>query len=150
MAAIGTTYSFKDLSGAIVSPIAGSLVFAGELGAGQVVFINDTEHGSLEKSADGQVMPVYEAGDGGRIEIECLQTSIVHKFLLAWFNTLNSAARNGDVSNWASTTGLFRNAVDGSVHEAYGVSPMKNPDKTYAEKGTKVRWTLLAANLQAQ
>lgn len=149
MAAIGTTYSFKDLSGAIVSPIAGSLVLAGELGAGQVTFINDTEHGSMEKAADGQVMPVYEAGDNGRIEIECLQTSVVHKFLLAWFNILNTAAKNGDVSNWASTRALFRNALDGSVHEAQGISPLKNPDKTYAEKGTKVRWTLLAANLQA-
>lgn len=147
MSAIGTTYSFKDLAGAIVSPVAGTLLFGGQLGVGSIVVTNATEHTSHDTAADGMVMPSMVPGDSGNIEIECQQTSQVHKFLLAWLNNLKTASMNGDVSNWASTIGTFRNIVDGSQHQAFGISPQKVPDKSYAAQGGRVRWVLPVCSL---
>lgn len=147
MGAIGTTYSFKDLSGAFTSPVAGAFIFSGEIGQGRVVVANTTEHGLMDTATDGTVMPVYVAGDAGTITIECQQTSLIHKFLLNWFNIVNTLARGGDVSNWATAAILMRNLVDGSSHTANGVSPQKVPDKTYVANGTNISWNLLCANL---
>lgn len=147
MAAIGTTYSFKDLSGAFTSPVAGAFIFSGEIGQGRVVVANTTEHGQMDTAPDGTVMPVYVAGDAGTITIECQQTSVIHKFLLNWFNIVNTLAKGGDVSNWATASALLRNLVDGSSHTATGISPQKVPDKTYVTNGTNITWMLLVANL---
>jgi hypothetical protein len=75
MGAVGTTYSFKDLAGAIVSPVAGTLVVGGQLGIGKMTFTNTTDHTSQDTSADGVVMPSFVAGDSGVLTIECQQTS---------------------------------------------------------------------------
>lgn len=147
MAAIGTTYSFKDLSGAFTSPVAGALIFAGEIGQGRVLVTNTTEHGLMDTAPDGTVMPVYVAGDAGIVTIECQQTSFVHHYLLTWFNIVNTLAKGGDVSNWATGAMLLRNLVDGASHTATGVSPQKVPDKTYTTNGTNVVWSMLCANL---
>ena len=147
MSAIGTTYSFKDLAGAIVSPTAGTLLFGGQIGVGSVTVTNATDHTAHDTASDGMVMPSFVAGDSGTIEIECQQTSQVHKFFVAWLNVLKTAAMNGDVSDWASTVGTFRNIVDGSQHQAFGISPQKIPDKSYAAQGGRVRWTLPVCNL---
>ena len=147
MAAIGTTYSFKDLSGAFTSPVAGAFIFSGEIGQGRVVVANTTEHGLMDTAPDGTVMPVYVAGDAGTISIECQQTSVIHKYLLGWFNIVNTLAKGGDVSNWATAAMLMRNLLDGSSHTGSGISPQKVPDKTYVTNGTNVTWMLLCANL---
>lgn len=147
MSQIGTTYSFKDLSGIIFSPAAGSLVFEGQLGIGKIVVANATDHTAHDTAADGLVMPSFIPGDSGDITVECQQTSLVHKFFLAWLNTLKTLAMNGDVSNWATTSALFRNALDGSVHECNGISPMKAVDKTYSKQGENVTWKLMACNV---
>jgi hypothetical protein len=57
--AIGTTYSFKDLSGAFTSPVAGSFIFSGEIGQGRVVVANTTEHGLMDTAPDGTVMQTH-------------------------------------------------------------------------------------------
>ncbi len=147
MAAIGTTYSFKDLSGAFTSPVAGAFIFSGEIGQGRVVVANTTEHGLMDTAPDGTVMPVYVAGDAGTVTIECQQTSPIHHFLLNWFNITNTLAKGGDVSNWATAAILLRNLVDGASHTGTGVSPQKVGDKTYTTNGTNVVWALLCANL---
>lgn len=147
MAAIGTTYSFKDLSGAFTSPVAGAFIFAGEIGQGKVVVTNTVEHGQMETAPDGTVMPIFLAGDNGVISIECQQTSAIHKFFLQWVNLLKTLANGGDVSNWATSSALFRNVVDGSSHTATGICPQKVPDKSYAANGTMITWMLLVANL---
>lgn len=148
MSKVGTTYSFKDLTGAFVSPaVPAPLVFGGQIGCDTIVVGNDTQHGVKEQSADGTVMPVFVAGDGGTISITCQQTSNVHKFLLGWLNILKTAAMNGDVSNWANSSAVMRNTLDGSAHEANGIMPNKIPDKSYASQGTKIVWTLECCNL---
>ena len=133
MSAVGTTYSFKDLSGAFDNPlIALPLVFGGQVGCDTITVTNDTQHGTKETAADGTVMPSFVAGDSGTVTIVCLQTSIVHKYLLSWLNIVKTAAMNGDVSNWASGRMLLRNALDGSAHDVEGIMPNKIPDKSYA------------------
>jgi hypothetical protein len=148
MSAQSTTYSFKDLTGSIAFPLGiGTLLIGGQLGVGQIVFTNAAEHTSHDRAADGTIMPSFMAGDDGNIQIEVQQTSIAHKVLLSWLNTLKTAAMNDDVSNWATTTAFFRSLTDGSVHQASGISPMKVPDKTYAANGGKITWNLPCCSL---
>ena len=144
---IGTTYSFKDLSGALTSPLAGAFPFAGEIGAGKVVVENTTDHGVMDGAADGTHVPGFVAGNAGRITIEVQQTSIFHKYLLAWANLHIVAATGGDVSNWAGSSMLLRNTVDGTSHIATGLTPTKIPDKSYDKNPGNLTWVLLAANL---
>lgn len=147
MGQIGTTYSFKDLSGIIECPVTGALLFSGQLGVGKVVVANTTDHTAHDTAADGLVMPTFIAGDSGELTIECQQTSLVHKFLLEWFNILKTLSMSGDVSNWATTTALFRNTLDGSIHECTGISPSKVVDKTYTKNGENVSWKLMVCSI---
>jgi hypothetical protein len=124
-----TTYSFKDLSGAMTSILAGAFPFAGQLGMGRITVEYTTDHGALETAADGTVLPAFIAGRAGRITIEVQQTSVFHKYLLIWHNLHVLRASNGDISQWASSAILLRNTLDGSSHEALGVIPLKIPDK---------------------
>jgi hypothetical protein len=63
--------------------------------------------------------------------------------LLSWYNLLKAARDAGDVSNWATSTMLIQNIVDGSQHVASGVLP-----QSYTLSGTKeaqvVTWILMA------
>lgn len=148
MSKIGTTYSYKDLSGAFESPaLLAPLVFGGQVGCDTITVTNDTQHGTKDIAADGTVMPSFVAGDGGTVTIVCQQTSIVHKTLLAWLNILKTQSMHGDVSNWANSRMLLRNAVDGSTHDIEGIMPNKIPDKSYAANGQKITWTLEACNI---
>jgi hypothetical protein len=146
---VATTYSFKDLSGAMTSTLAGAFPFAGQLGVGRITVEFITDHGALETAADGTVLPVFVAGRAGRITVEVQQTSVFHKFLLMWHNLHVIAASNGDISQWASSGLLMRNTLDGSSHSALGVIPLKIPDKAYAASPTMITWTLLCSHLNS-
>lgn len=143
-----TTYSFKDLSGAFVSPLAGPFTIAGgKVGLGQLVVKNTTSHGEQETVSDGAVMVSFISGDSGGCALECQQTSALHKFLLLAHNLHKTAADAGDVSQWAGSTIQARNILDGTSHLLTGVQFTKVPDKTYAGKGGLLTWELLAANV---
>lgn len=145
---MATIYSFKDLTGAFVHPIAGSYILAGgNVGLGQISFSAATDRTVHDTSSDGSVMVSYIAGDSGSASIEVQQTSSLHNFLLNWFNLVKVAADLGDVINWASATLVLRNLLDGTLHTLTGVSPSKIPDKTYAAQGGKVTWVLMAASV---
>jgi hypothetical protein len=149
MSAIGTTYSFKDLSGAFATPF-GNLTFGGQIGMGTVTVTNATDHTAHDLAADGTIMPSFVPGDGGTVTIECQQTSIVHKFLLDWLNSCKTASMNGDLSSWAASTLYLHNTLDGSTHNVGGISPVKSPDKVYAAQGAKITWTLQACDVTNQ
>lgn len=144
---IGTTYSFKDLSGALTSPLAGAMTFAGQIGSGKIVVENTTDHGVMDTVADGTVVPGFIAGESGRITIEVQQTSVLHKFLLYWHNLHVTTANAGNVAQWAGSAMLLQNTVDGSKHLATGVTPTKIPDKAYDTNPGKLTWVLMVANL---
>jgi hypothetical protein len=144
-----TTYSFKDLMGVFTHPLAGGITIAGNIGIGQISVSYATEKTATDIAADGSAQISYIAGDNGTITIECQQTSILHKYLLSWFNFVNSAARSGDVSNFANAALTLRNTVDGTGHQCTGGSIPKNPDKAYASQGGKVSWAIPFADIQS-
>lgn len=141
-------YSFKDLSGAFSHPAAGSFQFAGQIGQGQTTVEMTTEKTVQDVAADGTVMVSAIAGDNGQISIEMQQTSELFKFLLDWYNLVNTALNNNDASGWAAATLTLRNITDGSGHVCTGVSPAKIPTKPYSAQGQKITWILPAANIQ--
>jgi Protein of unknown function (DUF3277) len=146
-----TTYSFKDLTGGFVHPIAGSYILnGGHIGLGQITISMTQDRTVQDVSSDGSVMVSYIAGDNGTIAIEVQQTSSLHEFLLSWFNACKTAADSGDVTNWASASISIRNLLDGSTHTATGVSPGKVPDKVYQKQGQNITWTLPAARIVSE
>lgn len=143
-----TTYSFKDLTGAFVHPLAGSYIFAGgQVGVGQITITNATDRTAHDTAADGSVMVSYIAGDSGGATIEVQQTSTLHDFLLGWFNAVKTSAELGAVGPWAAGILRLHNTIDGSTHTLTGVSPSKVPDKTYAAQGGRVTWSIMAARV---
>jgi Protein of unknown function (DUF3277) len=142
-------YSFKDVTGAFAHPLAGTFTFYGQIGMGQFVVSMDTEKTSHQIAADGTVMVSAIAGDNGRVTIEVQQTSLLHSFLLTWYNLVVTAFNNSDTSNFASAALTIRSVTDNSSHILTGVSPSKIPDKTYAAQGQTVTWTLMAAEVKS-
>jgi hypothetical protein len=143
-----TTYSFKDLTGAIVSVLAGPFTLVGgKVGAGKIAVTNTTTRSEQDTAADGAVMVSYVSGSAGDVTLECQQTSAIHHYLLDAANQHMAAADADDVSNWASTVINLRNILDGSEHLLTGVSFTKIPPKAYDARGGMITWNLLAANV---
>jgi hypothetical protein len=142
-----STYSFKDVVGSFFHPLAGTQIFAGQIGMGQFVVKNTTERSTHDLASDGTIMVSYISGAAGSFEVECQQNSIIHHFLLDWFNIITTLAEQGDVANWASAAIAVRSQLDGASHLLSGVSPGKIPDKTYTAQGGKVTWNLMACEV---
>jgi hypothetical protein len=140
-----STYSFQDLTGAIVHPLVGSYAFAGQEGAGSVSVAMATEKTAHDVAADGTVMVSKIPGHNGTITIEAQQTSKLHKWLLSAYNLL----WNADTAQWAAMGITMRNISDGTSHIANGVSFQKIPDKAYQAQGQRVTWVLMAADIQS-
>ena len=138
-----STYSFLDLSGVIAHPTGGAFSFTGE-GTGQVTVTMATERSAIDIAADGTPMISKIAGNNGSIQIQCLQTSKVHKYLLWLFNLIIVQGPE----QWGQAAIYLRNVSDGTTHVATGVCFSKIPDKAYAKQGAMVSWTLLAGDIQ--
>ena len=137
------TYSFLDLAGALVHADLGAYIFTGQ-GVGQVTVTMSTERTAHSVAADGVVMVSKIAGHNGQVQIQCQQTSNIHKWLLAAENALYI----GDADAWAGMSATLRNTSDGTSHIITGMSFGKVPDKVYQAEGQMVTWTLWAANIQ--
>ncbi len=149
MSSVGTTYSFRDLTGVLTNGAFGITIplSGGNQGFAQMTITMATERTTHDTAADGTVMPSYVAGDSGTIDLEIQQTAPLHHQLLALYNLAVAAANADDVSGWASTVITFRTILDGAVHVLSGVSFAKVPDKPYQASGQRVRWALMAANV---
>jgi hypothetical protein len=149
MSSQSATYSFKDLSGSMTNPVllGSPIVFAGEIGMGEIIVSMHTERTAQDVAADGTVMVSYLAGDNGQVTIQMQQTSQLHAALLGLYNILKSQADSGNATNWAASALSLLNTVDLSQHILTGVSFSKIPDKPYAAQGQKITWTLPAANV---
>jgi hypothetical protein len=145
---VGTTYSFKDLTGALTNPLIGAFPLAGgNIGVGSITITMAMQRTEHDVAADGVVMPSYVAGDNGDVAIEVQQTSGLHHALLGLYNQLKTAADGGDVSNWAATAMTFRTLLDGSTHVITGASFQKTPPKPYAAHGAKITWTFMGCSI---
>ena len=143
-----STYSFKALTGAFSHPLVGDFIFAGKMGLGQINITMATDRTAHDTSADGSVMVSYISGDSGTVTIEAQQTSLLHKFLIAWYNAIKTIGDAGDPSLWAAAAMTLRNTTSGDHHSIRGISPQKKGDWPYAAAGGKVTWTLMAADIQ--
>lgn len=143
-----TTYSFKDTTGALASPLAPPIIIAGgKTGLNQIVVRNATTRSTQQLANDGAVMTSYRSGSNGGFDLEVQQTSAIHKALLALFNLHQTAADADDVSAWAQITLAIQNNTDGSGHQLTGCSFTKIPDKTYSGDGGMLTWTFLASEV---
>jgi len=138
-----TTYSFTDLSSALASASLSAYVFTGQ-GVKQLTVVMSTDRTAHNVAADGSIMVSKIAGNNGQIQIQCQQTSALHKWLLAAFN----AKVLEDTSSWADIAATLRNTSDGSSHVVTGISFGKVPDKSYQAQGQMVTWNLYAADIQ--
>lgn len=145
---MSSTYSFKDTSGSFQHPLTGAFAFAGQIGMGQFTVSMSTEQSAHDLAADGSIMISAISGDNGTVAIEVQQTSDLHAFLLAWYNTVKTLKDNGDVTNWATASLTLRSIVDGSTHICRGITPQKIPDKVYAAQGQRLTWVLMCADIQ--
>ena len=139
-----TTYSFLDLGGVIMHPMyaGGPFQFTGE-GTGNVTVSMSTDRSHQDIAADGSIMLSKIAGNNGQIQIECQQTSAVHKYLTALYGWLITEGSE----KWGMMSVALRNAVHGNSHFASGVSFVKLPDESYQAQGQKVTWVLMAADI---
>lgn len=139
-----STYSFLDLSGALASPSLGAYVFTGQ-GIGQLTITMSVDRTAHSVAADGSIMVSKIAGNNGQIQIQCQQTSALHKWLLAAYN----AKILEDTSAWADIAATLRNTSDGTSHIVTGMSFGKVPDKSYQAQGQMITWTMWAADIQS-
>jgi hypothetical protein len=153
MSRVLSVYSGKDISISAVNAALGvNIQVAGvaENGLNQTTVRLLTDHVLMKVGADGAVVPSYIPGDNGEIEIQVWQTSILHAALLAWFNSVSSAARAGDVSNvFAGQVLIASTVAGGSSHFAEGCCPVKVPDKVYGTEAQPVSWVIRAASIQS-
>ncbi len=141
------TYSFKDVTGVFSHPLAGEFIFAGQVGAKSIAIAMAGEKTVQDVAADGEVMVSYIAGENGTVTIVCQQTSVLHIFLLNWYNLVKTAADAGDLSDFATASISLRCLLDGSSHYIIGISLPKLGDKAYSAQGQDVSWPLPAAHI---
>jgi hypothetical protein len=146
-----TTYSFKDLTGAIASPLAGPFVLTGGyLGAGKITVNMANEWTEHNRANDAAIMVSVSPGDDGDIEIQCQQTSAINAYLKSAQNLHQTAVRNGDSSNWAAIMLDLQNPVTGDKNTCTGVSFTKKPSLPFGSKGEMISWKLMSANIDNQ
>lgn len=147
---IGVTYAFKDLVGNLTNAIFGvSLQLAGGyVGVGSITIRMAKDRTSQDVAADGVVMPSYESGANGDVDVEVQQTSALHHALLDLYNQAVTAAEGDDLTGWAATSIGFQTVLEGSTHLCTGVSFKKVPDKPYQAAGQRITWNLMACDIQ--
>lgn len=146
-----TVYSFKDTTGVFSHPIIGDFILTGQnLGAGRFIIKNTVTRSAIDTSSDGTAVTSYISGSNGEFDVECQQTSAIHKYFLACANAGYTAADSGDVSLIASSLSHLQNIVDGSQHVMTGISFVKIPDKEYEKQSKMITWSFLASNVVSQ
>ena len=147
--AVGSTYSFKSLTGVLTNPVYGITIplTGGNIGAGSFTIRMTTSRTIHDVAADGTTMITYVAGDNGELDINVQETSLLHTELLGLYNLAVLAANNDDVSGWGAIAISFRLLSDGSQHILTGCSFDKIPDKPYEASGQRITWKLMAANI---
>jgi hypothetical protein len=146
-----TVYSFKDLTGAIASPLAGAFILAGgNIGDGKITVEMTHEWTEQDVAADSAVMVSASAGLNGTVKISCQQTSAVNAYLKTALNLHQTELLNSNSINWAAIALDLQNLATGDQNVCTGVSFGKKPMQPYGAKGEYLEWTLFAANIANQ
>ncbi len=139
-----TTYSFQDVNIAFDCNSVGASSSTGA-GLGSISVAMAGEKTVHEVAADGCVMISKILGNNGNIVITMQQTSKLHKYLLRWYNYINSTSTA--ISEWATMNITIQSNNLGDITKCTGVSPQKLPDRPYQAQGQQVTWTLMAAEI---
>ena len=136
-------YSFQGLSISISHPAVGSISPVGT-GLVSVTVSMATERTSHEVAADGSIMVSKILGRNGNVAIDIQQSSDLHNWLMKWFNYIETA----DPSSWAEASIYINSSMLNQWFNCTGVSPQKQADNPFKEKGSDVTWTLMCADIQ--
>jgi len=139
-----SVYSFADVSMTISHPSVGQYISESGEGLGSIAVSRATDNTVHDLSADGAVMVSKIKGRNGTIAITIQQISNLNKWLLKWFNYLETAATD----QWADTKVVIRSPVMQDLITALGVSPQKPAEKPYQAQGQNISWALMAADSQ--
>jgi hypothetical protein len=133
----GQTYSFLDVSAAIVGP-GGGFSFSGADAANAkegftAEFIEDKN--AMTVGANGSVMHSLRAGKAGKIIVRLLKTSPINQLLSALYNfqTVSSATHG---QNAITITDFAR----GDVYTCQQCAFSRFASNTYAEDGGMLEW----------
>ncbi len=137
-----STYSFSDLVG-VINGLTGSFPFTG-VGVGDIQVEMTTDKTVHTIANDGSVCISLIPGNNGLITINCLQNSLLDKFLVSLYN----ACHVGGAEVWASTSIYFREIIGGRSVTAMGVSFQKRAGLPYQQQAQMRSWPLMAADIQ--
>jgi hypothetical protein len=139
------TYSCLDLTGAINHPSIGAYNLIGE-GIGDITISMATDRTMHEIGVDGVVLATQIPGNNGTLTLNLQQTSALNRWLIKWVNHLNNkdTARN----EWLMATALIKSKSLQCEHKFSGLSPQKIPDLSYQAQGQRIKWVLMAADIQ--
>lgn len=136
-------YGFEDVTASLSHPKVGSKSSTGA-GVGSIGISLAGDKTAHDVGADGEIMVSKLAGKNGAVTIALQQTSELHKWLLKWYNYVESA---GTLSEFANMTITIASKNLGDETVCTGVSPQKIADRSYQAQGQHVTWTLMAAEI---
>lgn len=137
-----TTYSFEDVTGSFAHPSVGAASTTGA-GVGSITIAMAGDKTAHDKASDGNVMISKLAGKNGTISVTVQQTSELHKYLLKWYNYIDSAS----ASEFALMNLTIKSNILGDSTVCTGVSPQKLADRPYEAQGQMITWPLMAAEI---
>lgn len=137
-----TTYSFEDVTGSFNHPSVGAASTTGA-GLGTIAISMAGDKTAHDKAADGSVMISKLAGKNGTVNITMQQTSELHKYLIKWYNYIDTAGP----SEFARMNLTIKSNNLGDITTCTGVSPQKLADRPYQAQGQMVTWPLMAAEI---
>jgi hypothetical protein len=136
------TYSFEDVTVSCNHPSVGAITSTGA-GIGTISVAMSGERTVHDVAADGTVMITKVIAKNGIVSITLQQTSEFHKWLLRYYNYIDTAR----ASEWASMNVTIKSNNLGDETICTGVSPQKLADRPYQSQGQHVTWPLMAAEI---
>lgn len=136
------TYSFEDVTCSLNHSAVGAASTTGA-GMGSITVSMAGDRTAHDIAADGTVMISKLANKNGTIALAIQQTSELNKYLLRWYNYIDSAK----ASEWAGMNITIKSNNLGDITTCTGVSPQKLADRPYQAQGQQITWTLMCAEI---
>ncbi len=141
-------YGFQGLVGSVTNPATGSFIITGDdSGIAKISWSMSGDVTEHEVSADGSTIISAIARNNGTLSIETYQNSQTDIFLMNWFNTLDALKAQHVLANWTSTVVSVTDTASLRAFTFTGVSPKKQPDRSYGAQAATVSWEMMAAKL---
>lgn len=138
-----TTYSFIDVTGALVTPF-GVFEFNGA-GLGDINIVMATDNAVIDMANDGVPIPSFVMGKNGTITINAPQNSLFNQFMMKSYNAIY-----GIPALAFSTTMTIRAIVGGIQHHVTGMGIQKPADRGYQKQSQMVSWVFPSCNIDTE